>query len=65
MSCHIEPYHVGKTCEDFKQFKEARKCRFCNSKIVGISASIKPAFINVCKNADCITLMGKSCDKIL
>ncbi|MFS8160539.1 MAG: hypothetical protein ACMG6E_10120 [Candidatus Roizmanbacteria bacterium] len=56
---------MGKTCEQFKEFKEARKCRFCMTKMVGPSASLKPAFGNVCRKADCIELMNKSCDKML
>ena len=32
--------------------------------MVGPSASMKPAFINVCRKADCIELMNKSCEKI-
>ena len=31
--CSQEPYHLGKTCEEFKSFKEARKCRYCDEKI--------------------------------
>lgn len=32
-SCSAEPYHLGKTCEQQKEFKEARKCRFCQTKL--------------------------------
>lgn len=28
-NCQIEPYHMGKTCDQFKDFKAARKCRYC------------------------------------
>lgn len=31
--CQAEPYHIGKTCEEFKENKEASKCRYCFSKI--------------------------------
>ena len=64
-SCSVEPYHVGKTCEQFKEHKEARKCRYCFSKITSASASLKPAFINVCRNKECINLMNNACEKIL
>ena len=63
--CQTEPYHVGKTCEQFKEFKEARKCRFCLTKMKGASASLKPAFANVCRNDECIEKMNMSCDKML
>lgn len=29
------------------------------------SASLKPAFTNVCRKPDCIELMNKSCEKML
>ena len=63
--CKAEPYHVGKTCEEFKDFKQAKKCRFCNTKIVGGSQSKVPAFANVCRNPDCIGIMNTNCDKKL
>lgn len=63
-SCNAEPYHTGKTCEQHKDFKEAKKCRFCGEKMKGASASLKPAFSNVCRKPECIELMNKSCDKM-
>jgi hypothetical protein len=27
--CGAEPFHSGKTCEEHKKFKEAKKCRYC------------------------------------
>lgn len=64
-SCSAQPYHVGKTCAQFKEFKEARKCRFCNSKMEGAPPSLKPAFVNVCRKNECIDLMNATCDKVL
>jgi hypothetical protein len=63
--CQAEPYHLGKTCEQFKEFKEARKCRFCLIKLTQSPPSMNPAFKDVCRSPACIDLMGKSCDKIL
>ena len=31
--CKEEPYHTGLTCEQFKDKKNSRKCRFCQAKI--------------------------------
>lgn len=31
--CDMKDYHVGKTCEQAKAYKEANKCRFCNKPI--------------------------------
>lgn len=56
--CKEEPYHLGKTCAQHKEFKNARKCRFCQETIKGASASNKPAFRDVCKKKDCIDLMN-------
>jgi len=28
-SCKEEPYHLGKTCDQFSKEKNAKKCRFC------------------------------------
>lgn len=63
--CQAEPYHLGKTCEEFKENKEARKCRFCLTKLTQAGPSVKPAFKDVCRQQPCIELMGKCCDKIL
>ena len=34
-SCNTTPYHVGKTCEELKDYKAASKCRVCTEKIEG------------------------------
>lgn len=31
--CGAEPYHNGKTCQQHKEFKEMKKCRYCMSKL--------------------------------
>ena len=63
--CQAEPYHIGKTCEEFKEHKEASKCRFCFSKLKQAPPSVKPAFKNVCREQACVELMNKTCDKVL
>eukprot|EP00347_Sterkiella_histriomuscorum_P002581 403367593 len=64
-NCCSEPYHTGKTCEQFKEFQNARKCRFCNEKVLQAPPSMKPAFKDVCRKPHCIKLMSQTCDKIL
>jgi hypothetical protein len=64
-ACSAEPYHLGKTCEEFKDFQEAKKCRFCLTKMVSGPASMKPAFQNVCRSQECTDIMATSCDKML
>jgi hypothetical protein len=48
-----------------KLVKKARKCRFCKSEIRGPPPNMIPAFKDVCRQADCVDLMNKSCDKVL
>lgn len=54
--CKEYPYHIGKTCEQFKEFKNSRKCRFCGIKIDAKAPfqSKKAAFKDVCSNAECL-----------
>ena len=63
--CSAEPYHNGKTCQQHKEFKEMKKCRYCLSKLTQPSPSMLPAFKEVCRSADCINLMNNSCEKVL
>jgi len=63
--CSQEPYHLGKTCEEFKSFKEARKCRYCDEKITQAPPSAKPAFRDVCRKQDCMNFMNETCEKVL
>jgi hypothetical protein len=32
-SCQAIPYHLGKTCKEYKDYIKSKKCRFCNQKI--------------------------------
>lgn len=60
--CGMNPYHVGKTCEEFKAFSEAVKCRFCGD---AIQANNKAgAFKDVCNKKECKAMIKQSCDKI-
>jgi len=55
---------MGMTCEAAAEKEEARKCRFCANLIEGASLSMVPAFKDVCREAECIELMNRSCDKM-
>lgn len=65
VNCFAEPYHLGFTCEDFKIYQSARKCRYCKETIKEEVASKIAAFRNVCKKPDCVALMEKACEKVL
>ncbi|CDW75269.1 e3 ubiquitin-protein ligase [Stylonychia lemnae] len=62
--CNQEPYHLGKTCEEFEKFKSSSKCRFCLEQLTCPSVSHMPAFQEVCRKVQCKEMMEKSCDKI-
>ena len=63
--CKVEPYHQGKTCEQHKEFKEARKCRYCWLQLTEPSLIANPAFMDVCRAPACLENVKKSCEKIL
>ena len=48
--CGIQPYHLGKTCDAFKQHQNAKKCRFCDDEI-GVRSKK-----DVCKKKECKAL---------
>lgn len=56
--CGLSPYHLGKTCEAYKQHKDAKKCRYCDSELGKAKG-------DVCKRKDCVILKGLSCTKTL
>mmetsp|Transcript_12323 Transcript_12323/g.13880 ORF Transcript_12323/g.13880 Transcript_12323/m.13880 type:complete len:81 (+) Transcript_12323:327-569(+) len=60
--CKIQPYHIGKTCEEHKEFSDAVKCRFCKDPI--LAGRMGGAFKDVCKNQECKDLIKESCDKV-
>ena len=62
--CKAEPFHLGQTCQEHREFKVMKKCRFCFSKLTQSSPSLLPAFKEVCRSPDCISLMEKTCDKL-
>lgn len=45
--CKEQPYHIGKTCAQFKKDKEAKKCRFCGVSLRENSHS------NICAKKNC------------
>lgn len=56
-NCHAEPYHIGKTCEEFKTFQLSKHCRYC-MKTIKSNASH-------CKDEDCKKRYRTSCKKQL
>lgn len=55
--CHSEPYHTGKTCEEFLDFQNAKHCRYCGNAIKNAA--------NICNNEECKERYQLSCKKRL
>lgn len=60
--CLIIPYHLGKSCEQFKNFVSSIRCRYDN---VVIGVDNKGPDLDVCSNEDCVVKFKDSCPKIL
>jgi hypothetical protein len=63
--CNIEPYHLGKTCKEFAEYRGADKCRFWLDKLNKIRKDNSPAFMAVCRKSECENNMDRCCAKQL
>lgn len=68
-NCSEFPYHLGDTCETFKEWKESKKCRFCHATIDPRKIRHKPnrkfpGWNNVCHLEECQTRRSQSCGKV-
>eukprot|EP01107_Rhizomastix_libera_P007554 TRINITY_DN2253_c0_g1_i2.p1 TRINITY_DN2253_c0_g1~~TRINITY_DN2253_c0_g1_i2.p1 ORF type:complete len:650 (+),score=112.13 TRINITY_DN2253_c0_g1_i2:497-2446(+) len=62
--CNEIPFHLGYTCEQFKAYRSAKKCRFCDEQIKpGTPAQY--GIHDVCSNPECVEKSKTSCTKIL
>ena len=65
-SCNSTPYHTGKTCEQFKDYKAAAKCRSCEKKMEGINNAMLPLAIrDFCNDEECKKNQADACTKML
>ena len=62
VNCLAIPYHLGKTCQEYKKHIFAKKCRFCDSEIK--SNNIGPDE-DVCTEEECIKRYSYCCKKVL
>ena len=60
--CKSIPYHLGKTCEEFKRYEKAKKCRFCDSEI---KLNNRGPDDDVCNDDDCKQRYMIACKKVL
>ena len=57
--CQEVPYHIGYTCEEYKRYKEGKKCRFCETALNANNTApkdftLKEGLDNVCNQAECL-----------
>ena len=62
VKCLAKPYHSGKTCEQYKNYIIAKRCRFCDNKIKNNN---KGPDDDVCNEKECIDRYSISCKKKL
>lgn len=62
ISCNFSPFHLGKTCEEQRKFKEAKKCKYCQSEI---KANNRGPSEDVCSAEDCVGANQIACTKKL
>ena len=60
--CMAMPYHLGKTCEEFKHYEKAKKCRYCDQEIKSFNRGPDD---DVCNDKECRDRFYKSCKKRL
>ena len=60
--CKVMPYHLGKTCEEYKYHEKAKKCRFCDTEIKGFNMGPDD---DVCNQSECRQRYMISCKKKL
>lgn len=59
--CRVTPYHLGKTCEQYKQYIHRIPCRFCDEELKnGDNKELQ-----VCKNEECQNKLKICCNKKL
>jgi len=68
-SCHAAPYHLGYTCETWKSYQQAKKCRFCEKQLKADNmaqpeSNAGAGVTNVCNDPECLKKRQYSCDKI-
>jgi len=61
ISCGSTPYHLGKTCEEYYDDINSKKCRFCQNKI-GENNKFTD---EVCNDEECKERFNVSCKKVL
>ena len=64
-SCKAIPYHIGFTCDHWKDFNSKKKCRFCETLINMVDESKPLALQNICTDTECVQKSKQICQKTL
>lgn len=64
-SCKAIPYHIGFTCDQWKDFNSKKKCRFCETLINIVDESKPLALQNICNDLECVQKGKQICKKTL
>jgi E3 ubiquitin-protein ligase MYCBP2 len=63
-SCNAQPYHLGFTCEEYKEYKVSPKCRFCHVAVMKrhqIKVVLAETLKEVCDSEECRAKAELSC----
>jgi IBR domain, a half RING-finger domain/C2 domain len=64
LSCKLSPYHLGMTCAEYKSFKVAPKCRFCECRLLDrhrMENPASPVIRDVCNDDACVKKASQVC----
>ena len=63
--CKTAPYHIGYTCELYKEYVGQRKCRVCHNHFKTMQTkSTLPAFDEICNSDECMLYIENACSEI-
>ncbi|KAL0240846.1 hypothetical protein GEMRC1_006082 [Eukaryota sp. GEM-RC1] len=57
IECNTSPYHLGFTCQQYTEYIDSRKCRYCMTSLNSSTPH--------CQKVDCVSKLENSCTNIL
>lgn len=62
VDCKASPYHIGQTCQEYKDYQDSEKCRYCDTVI---DSYTKGPYAEICNNGECLRLGSNACTEYL
>lgn len=67
-SCMVQPYHLGATCEQLKEYAASKQCRFCGCRVT-LGVNLAPlcaheALMSCCDNEECLEKRDTACHQV-